>query len=1637
MAQDARPAVRIVNQIDESQRVTLKGTMHPLANAANDRGAAADSMKLERMHLVLKRSDSQESSLRQLISDLHTPGTANYHMWLTPEQFGKQFGPSDEDIATVEAWLTSHGFSIAQVNPGKQTIEFSGSVGQMREAFHTQIHRYLVKGETHFANANDPQIPAALAPVVGGFVSLNNFRLKSHATPLGKATYDPKTDKATPQWTMGGGGYYSFVLSPGDYAVQYDLNPLYKAGVNGTGQTIAIVNESNINIGLVNQFRSLFGLPVNPPQVIIDGNDPGVDGINNPDGPNGASVEAYLDVEWAGAVAPNATVDLVIAADTALEQGLVLAGEHAIYANVAPIISLSFGACEASLGTENAFLSSLYEQAAAQGITVLVSTGDDGSANCDNPDSQDVAFNGQAVSGFASTPFNVAVGGTDFYYSAYNSGSTALDNQIATYWATTPSNNTPAVSILGVIPEQPWNGSQYGLNINNYYANNGDTTIAAGSGGASAVYTTKPTWQTGFGDTARDIPDLSLFAASGANASYYPICADDGDCQPVSSGGTVQIFGVGGTSASTPSFAGIMALVNQKYGRQGQADFVLYPLAKQYPAAFHDVTVGTNSVPCEISPTVTANCIAVSSPNTVTETNSNGSTYSLIEGQIGSGTTAEYNAGVGYDLASGLGTVDANVLVTDWNKVTFAKTGTSMSVTPANSAPLNNIPHGTAVTVSGNVTAASGTPTGDVALMTDSTEPGQQGQAFFTLSSGAYTGSVNTLPGGTYNIWAQYGGDANNAMSNSAKTQITVAPENSGILFQAFAPSATYTAGQTVSGTIDYGTQLLLSAQVEPSAALTCTSNCPSFTTPTGTVTFTDSTSGSGLPNTAVINAEGDAEFNAPFAVGTHAVTASYSGDGSYNKSTASAITFTVGKDTPQIFIGASNQTSATNVFQVVGGSSGQPTVLNVILENNAIYNSSSPVSVAPPSGSVSVTGFPSGVPTSATLSAAVDPSDGAPAGIGTITIPASTAAGNYNVAISYAGDGNYAATSASGTIQIVSNGMLNSSTSATTSGSISPTSTITVTGTVTGQSGHPAPTSSASQGYGVLIFSSGNYLGEVLFSSSSGITSNFSFTLDSQDLYQGANFITVQYTGDNVYNPSAVTLNSGSPISNPLSDFTLIPQSTIVPVTAGSSGTDTINLASVNGFSGTVSLSCQAAAGVTCSITPSATLGSGGNGAATLTVNAGTYAANIPYNVLISGTDSTGAYVHTLGVQAVVSGSVAGSTSFLMSNSGNIAVDGGATTGNTSTITVTPVGGFTGPVALKCSVSGPTGATSPATCSIPSSVTLSGTAAQTATLTVNTAVATTGGVYTVTVTGTSGAIVLTTAVTATVTMPGLNLSNGGSITIGTAGGSGTSTITVTPSNGLTGVVNLACSVTATPTGATNPATCSIPASVTISGTTAQTATLTVNTTASTTPGAYSVTVTGTQTPITGSTVVAVTVGTPGIGMSNGGAISVAPGASTGNTSTVTLTSQGGFAGTVNLACSIAPTAASDPASCSLASSSVQVSPTVTPTVVLTVYTTAASASMNRPNKLFWPSAGGTVLALVFLFGIPKRRRNWLTMLGLLILFVSAAGIGCGGGGSSGGGGGNTGTTPGTYTVTVTGTSGSLTASTNVTLTVN
>ena len=1237
----ATPAVRIVDRIDERQLVKFHGTVHPLANAANDRGAAPESMPLERMHLVLKRSSSQETSLRQFVGDLHRAGSPSYHKWLTPEEFGKQFGPSDQDIATVEAWLSGHGFNQLKVNPGRQTIEITGNVAQLRSAFHTQVHKYQVNGQTRFANASDPQIPAALAPVVGGFVALNNFPIKSNVRVRGKAGFDPKTHEIKPQWTWGTSQGFNLVLSPADYAVQYDIAPLYSAGINGSGQSIAIINPSNINVAVVNQFRSMFGLPVNPPQVIVDGNDPGVNGNNNPYGPNGWAVESYLDVEWAGAVAPNATIYLVTAGDTALEDGIFLAAERAVYSNIAPVISASVAECEPFMGSGNEFINDLWLQAAAQGITVMVSASDDGSAGCDNWDSQYYAVFGQAVNGFSSTPYNVSVGGTDFYYDDYASGAPSLSD----YWNMNPTQ-APAVSLRSVVPEQPWNDGPYGLNAWDLYANDGYTSIAAGSGGASSnadCYQTsgggtctgypKPAWQSGNGvpaDGVRDIPDVSLFAADGMNYSFYPICADDGDCQTPTGNNIYQIFGVDGTSASSPAFAGMMALVNQKYGRQGQANYVLYPMKAQFPAAFHDITAGNNSVPCNMTTVYDSggwdypptDCIQVSSPLYVTDP-----TFGeTAEGQMGNTDTnaVDYNATAGYNLATGLGTIDLNQMVKNWGNVTGAS-GSSTTLTPSQTS----FAHGTAITISGTVTG-SGTPMGWVSFLNDSIEPNMQGEYSYSLRNGSFSGQARMLPGGTYNIWGQYGGDAQNGLSTSPKTQVTVSPEASGVFLNVFSPTGGLSSVDP-GITLPYGTVLSLSAIPTPSSDLAAYENCfneggtcPFFGNATGTVTFKD---GATALSTVLLNAEGDAEYTPPagFSAGSHSITANYSGDNSYNPSTAAAISFTISKVTPGVY-------GLTPQYPIPQGQAG---VITVMVEGQG---------GAAPAGSVTLTGTPAGTPASGTLSAGQDPASGVNAALATFLVPATAAAGTYNINAVYTPSGssaaNYNASSSSLTLRIgkISGRVSTTTTASASMTATSPTVAITISGTVKAASGS-APTGYVEFYIPYSIQDQAGYIiwTRAYLSQGSGTSSTFSLTMTSTSLMLGTNQLTV------MYQPEAGSLflssSTAVTISNPLSDFALVAQTTNVAVTAGTPATDNILLSSVHGFSGAVSLACSAATGVTCQIPASATLASNGGATAALTLSAPISIANGNYNVLVTGTDSTRKYVHTLGIQVVVSG--------------------------------------------------------------------------------------------------------------------------------------------------------------------------------------------------------------------------------------------------------------------------------------------------------------------------------------------------------------------------------------------------------------
>jgi subtilase family serine protease len=451
-AQTRPVASRVTAEVDDTRTVQLKGNVHPLARPEFDRGAVADSQPVTRMLMLLQRGAEQETALQQLMDAQQTKGSASYHAWLTPEQFGKQFGPSDADMQAVTDWLTRQGFQVAKVAAGRNAIEFSGNVAQVRNAFHTELHKFAVNGEEHIANVSEPAIPTALAPVVKGVVALNDFPRRAHLHNNGVYRWQRDTGQIKPLFTFGNPA--NFALAPADFATIYNIPNYNVAGVHdGTGETIAIVGQSNIDANDVIAFRNLFGLPPNFTQanVIVNGPDPGLQLAAGDEG------ESILDVEWAGAVAPGAKIVLVSSSTTQsnpgqISSGIDLSALYIVDNNIASVLSESYGQCEPLLGSAaNSFFYALWEQAAAEGITVVVSSGDNGPAGCDPDLLPNIATDGLAVNGIASTPFNVAVGGTDFDPTAEPA---APPNQ---YW--NASNGPTNGSAVKYIPETTWDDS--------------------------------------------------------------------------------------------------------------------------------------------------------------------------------------------------------------------------------------------------------------------------------------------------------------------------------------------------------------------------------------------------------------------------------------------------------------------------------------------------------------------------------------------------------------------------------------------------------------------------------------------------------------------------------------------------------------------------------------------------------------------------------------------------------------------------------------------------------------------------------------------------------------------------------------------------------------------------------------------------------------------------------------------------------------------------------------------------------------------------------------------------------------------------------------------------------------------------
>jgi subtilase family serine protease len=912
--QTAEPAkinvpVRITRAVDDADRVVLHGGVHRLARPEFDRGAADDSLPANRMLLVLHRSDDQEAALRQLLDQQQSRGSSGYHAWLTPDQFGKQFGPADQDIQTVTSWLQSRGFQVSRVAAGKMFIEFTGTIGQVRNAFHTDIHKFVVDGAEHNANVNDPQIPTALAPVVAGVTSLHNFPRRSLIHRTGVYQRSKDTGEVKPMFTVSGSPI-SYAIGPADFAKIYNVPATINGTPAGTGQTIAVVNDSNINLADVTAYRTLFGLPANNPTIVLDGPDPGV-----LSGTTGDEGEAVLDVELAGAIAPNATIDLVISesSQTLGASGVDLSALYIVDNNIAPVMTESFGDCEPTGG--DTFYSELWEQAAAQGITVTTATGDSGSAACDggSGSTETAAASGLAVSGIAATAFNVAVGGTDFN----DAGSQT------TYFAAASANNSTTLeSALSYIPEIPWNDScaAKGLTGCATVASDGSDLVAAGGGSSNT--TPKPSWQTGTGVATsgnRELPDVSLFASDGPKSnSFYAICQADAVTTASDScvtTGSFEFVGDGGTSASSPAFAAIMALVNQQTGqRQGNANYVLYKLAAQSGAScdssktpangqltsnactFYDITTGNNSVACQGG-----------SPNC---SNATSGKFGVLVDPSNTSVPA-WTTTAGFDKATGLGSMNVSNLLSKWNTVTFHSSTTAITASPTGA-----LAHGADASFTIKVTSGSGTPTGDVALIASPTASTQVGIGSATLDgTGSVTITTEMLPGGADTVTAHYAGDGTFGSSNSTPVPVTVSKEASKTTVGLVTFDANNNILSSNATTAAYGSPYILRVDVTNSAGTQCATST-TLPCPTGTITLTDNGSALkdfGSSNTATLNVLGFLEDQpVQFPAGTQALAASYGGDSSYNASTSGTDTITITTAATSTALTSSASTVAT-----------------------------------------------------------------------------------------------------------------------------------------------------------------------------------------------------------------------------------------------------------------------------------------------------------------------------------------------------------------------------------------------------------------------------------------------------------------------------------------------------------------------------------------------------------------------------------------------------------------------------------------------------------------------------------------------------------------------------------------------------
>jgi subtilase family serine protease len=724
------PVPRIRRAIETSPSVPLEGSLNPNVRLSDDLGPLAPDTPLRGVTLAFKRSTAQEADLQQLLAQQTDPSSPLFHHWLTPDDFAARFGIADADIAATESWLQSHGFTIDNLSHDR--ITFSGNAAQIQQAFGAELHHYRsgsdAEPELHFAPASELSLPPTLAPVTSAVLHLSDFRPRPNFSAV-RPDYTTLTSQ-------------SHFLAPKDVATMYHLVPLLANVSNpGSGQSMAVVGQSFVptsNGSAVANFQQLLTGPLTsiyPVFVPNTGNEAAFPGDEG---------EADIDLEYSSGIASSANIFFVFTG-TSPNYNAFDALAFAITQDIAPVISISYGACEALISTtELQQYNSILQQAAAQGQTVVAASGDTGATACaPYSSSSGVSLTQQQVLavGFpASSPYVTAVGGTQMAPGTFTAGTSK-------YWlsALNTDNNS---SLVTYVPEVVWNEDSptFGL---------------AASGGGSSSFFPRPSWQAGVpgipSGNYRVLPDIAL--QSSVTSPGYILCTEDKAFTGASSdcaAGTVQdsnnryIIG-GGTSFAAPIFAGFLAVLNQYEHTLGQGNVnpTLYSLAAQpsvYLSAFHDITTGTTA------------CLTG-------------------DGNCGAPGQSVYAATTGYDEATGLGSLDFSNLATAWPSTStsgLVPTVTSFSSTPPTAGA------GTTVSVqilvsTGNLPSGSTIPTGSLSISID----GQTVTSSLALASSSnnqaaasYSFMAPTQTG-SHIVIARYSGDSTHLRS-SATYAVTV-----------------------------------------------------------------------------------------------------------------------------------------------------------------------------------------------------------------------------------------------------------------------------------------------------------------------------------------------------------------------------------------------------------------------------------------------------------------------------------------------------------------------------------------------------------------------------------------------------------------------------------------------------------------------------------------------------------------------------------------------------------------------------------------------------------------------------------------------------------------------------------------------